>query len=94
MVKYSLEESMNRIASGIKINSASDNAAGLSITQKMKSQIRGLETANRNIQTGINLVATAESGLELIENPNLLRMKELTIKAANDTLSTEDKKAI
>ena len=87
-------KSMNRIASGIKINSASDDAAGLSITQKMKTQIRGLETANRNIQTGINLVATAEAGLELIENPNLLRIKELTIKAANDTLSPDDKKAI
>ena len=87
-------QSMNRIASGIKINSASDDAAGLSITQKMKTQIRGLETANRNIQTGINLVATAEAGLELIENPNLLRIKELTIRAANDTLSPDDKKAI
>ena len=96
MLKHSKQtaKSMNRIASGIKINSAGDDAAGLSITQKMKTQIRGLETANRNIQTGINLVATAEAGLELIENPNLLRMKELTIKAANDTLSPADKKAI
>ncbi|MCA0174021.1 flagellin [Bacillus sp. RAR_GA_16] len=96
MLKHSKQtaKSMNRIASGIKINSAGDDAAGLSITQKMKTQIRGLETANRNIQTGINLVATAEAGLELIENPNLLRMKELTIQAANDTLSAADKKAI
>jgi len=78
---------VNKLTTGLRIFSASDDVAGLSISEKMKAQIRGLEQATRNIQDGISLLQTAEGGLSEIENPNLQRMRELVLQAMNGTLS-------
>ncbi|MBU3190600.1 flagellin [Clostridium bowmanii] len=85
---------MEKLSSGIRINSAADDAAGLAIDQKMKAQIRGLEQAGRNIQDGVSLVQTAEAGLGSIQNPNLLRMRELIVQALNGTLNQADRMQI
>lgn len=87
-------KAMERLSSGHRINKAADDAAGLSISEKMKAQIRGLEQASRNVQDGISLVQTAEGGLSQIENPNLQRLRELSVQAANGTLSKEDRETI
>ncbi|WP_160686067.1 flagellin [Clostridium sp. C2-6-12] len=84
-------DAMQKLSSGLRINSAGDDSAGASISEKMKAQIRGLERAHQNIQDGISLVQTAEAGLGSIQNPNLLRMKELCIQALNGTLTNEDR---
>lgn len=87
-------KTMNRISSGLRINCAADDSAGLGISQEMKAQIRGLAQAERNIQDGISLIQTAEGGLSEIENPNLQRMRELAVQAANGTLTSEDRDKI
>ncbi|RYL93440.1 VWA domain-containing protein [Sporolactobacillus sp. THM7-4] len=88
------EKTLKKLSSGLRITNASDDAAGLAISQKMKAQIRGLEQARRNIQDGISLLQTGESGLAKIENPNLQRMRELAVQAANGTLTSEDRQMI
>ncbi|MCO7174808.1 flagellin [Sporolactobacillus kofuensis] len=88
------EKALRKLSSGSRITRASDDAAGLAISQKMKAQIRGLEQARRNIQDGMSLLQTGESGLSEIEDPNLLRMRELAVQAANGTLSSEDRSMI
>lgn len=93
-IENSKAKAMGKLSSGLRINSASDDAAGSSISEKMKGQIRGLEQAGRNIQDGISLVQTAEAGLGSIQNPNLLRMRELIEQALNGTLTQEDRMAI
>jgi len=88
-----LSKSMERLSSGLRINRASDDAAGLAISEKLSSQVRGLNQAIRNAQDGISLIQTAEGALN--ETHNILqRMRELAVQAANGTLSEEDKKAI
>ncbi|WP_207651484.1 flagellin N-terminal helical domain-containing protein [Acetoanaerobium noterae] len=87
-------KTMNRLSSGLKINSAADDSAGLSISQKMKTQIRGLYLVERNIRDGIGLLQTAEGGLSEIENPSLQRIRELAVQASNGTLTLEDRKHI
>lgn len=85
--------SMNKLASGLRINKAGDDAAGLAISEKMRSQIRGMEQANRNVQDGISLVQTAEGALE--EAGNIAqRMRELAVQGGNDTLSDTDRTKI
>jgi flagellin len=84
---------MEKLSSGLRINRAADDAAGLAISEKMKSQIRGLEQADRNILDGISLVQTAEGGLSSIHDM-LQRMRELSVQAANDTLTSGDRQAI
>ncbi|OMD64102.1 hypothetical protein BSK48_25210 [Paenibacillus odorifer] len=86
--------SMEKLASGLRINKASDDSAGLAISEKMRAQIRGLQQAERNIQDGISLIQTAEGGLSEIQDPNLLRLRELAIQSANDTLTNEDRQQI
>lgn len=81
---------MAKISSGLRINTASDDAAGSAISQKMKAQIRGLEQCGKNIQEGISLINTADSGLAKIMDPNLLRLKELAVSASNSTLTESD----
>jgi len=73
-----------RLASGFRINSAADDAAGLAISETMRAQIRGLDQASRNSQDGQALIQTAEGGMNEITNM-LQRMRELTVQAANDT---------
>ena len=73
-----------RLSSGFRINSAADDAAGLAISEKMRSQIRGLDQASRNAQDGISLIQTAEGAMQTI-NEMVTRIRELVIQAANDT---------
>ncbi len=82
-----------KLSSGYKINRAADDAAGLTISEKMRSQIRGLTQASANAQDGISAVQTAEGALNEVEDM-LQRMNELAVKAKNDTNTTEDRKAI
>lgn len=86
----SASKAINRLSSGLRINSAADDAAGATISQKMRAQIRGLQQAERNIQDGISLIQTADSGLANIMDPNLLRLRELSVQAGNETLSQLD----
>lgn len=89
----SKSKSSEKLSSGYKINRAADNAAGLSISEKMRSQIRGLNQAARNIQDGINVIQVADSALN--ETHSILqRMNELTVQAANDTNTSSDKNNI
>ncbi|MFX0560599.1 flagellin Hag [Tepidibacillus infernus] len=86
-------KSMEKLSSGYRINRAGDDAAGLSISEKMRSQIRGLEQAQRNSQDGISLIQTAEGALN--ETHSILqRMRELIIQANNGTNANEDLNAI
>jgi flagellin len=88
-----LAKSTEKLSSGFKINRAGDDAAGLSISEKMRGQIRGLDRASTNAQDGISLIQTAEGGLN--ETHSILqRMRELTVQAANDTNVTEDRGSI
>ncbi|MBU3186011.1 flagellin N-terminal helical domain-containing protein [Clostridium estertheticum] len=85
---------MEKLSSGLRINSAADDAAGSAINEKMKAQIRGLEQAGRNVQDGVSLVQTAEAGLGSIQNPNLSRMRDLIVQALNGTLTVGDRTRI
>jgi len=88
-----LSKSTEKLSSGYKINRAGDNAAGLTISEKMRAQIRGLEQASTNAQDGISLVQTAEGALNETQ-AILQRMRELAVQAANDTNVTADRAAI
>ena len=86
-------KAMEKLSSGLRINRAGDDAAGLAISEKMRGQIRGLDQASRNAQDGISLIQTAEGTLN--ETTNILqRMRELSVQAANDTNATTDRQAI
>lgn len=88
-----LGKSTEKLSSGYKINRAGDNAAGLTISEKMRGQVRGLEQASLNAQDGISLIQTAEGALN--ETHSILqRMRELTVQAANDTNVAADRDAI
>ncbi len=86
-------KSMEKLSSGLRINSAADDAAGLAISEKMRSQIRGLSQSSQNAQDGISLVQTAEGSLDETEQI-LQRMRELSVQASNDTYTDDDKAAI
>lgn len=88
-----LQTSMQRLSSGLRINSAKDDAAGQAIANKMTAEIRGLTQAARNANDGISLAQTAEGALNQI-NDNLQRIRELTVQAQNGTNSEEDIKSI
>jgi len=89
-VNKEMEQAMERLSSGQRINSASDDAAGLAIASKMDAQIRGLNTAIRNANDGINLANTAEGAMEEVENM-LQRMREIAVQSANGTYSASDR---
>ncbi|GEQ35059.1 flagellin N-terminal helical domain-containing protein [Marinilactibacillus psychrotolerans] len=85
--------SLAKLSSGLRINKAGDDAAGLSISEKMKNQVSGLNQATRNAQDGISLIQTAEGALN--ESHSILnRMRDLTVQAKNDTNTNEDRQAI
>lgn len=86
-------KSMEKLSSGLRINRAGDDAAGLAISEKMRAQIRGLDQAARNSQDGISLIQTAEGGLNET-HAILQRMRELAVQASNDTNVTADRAAI
>jgi flagellin len=85
----SLNTTLQRLSSGLRVNSAKDDAAGLAIAERMNTQVRGMNVAIRNANDGISLAQTAEGALGQISN-NLQRMRELSVQAANGTNSTTD----
>ena len=85
----STNKSMEKLSSGSRINRAADDAAGLSISEKMRSQIKGLTQANRNAQDGVSFIQTAEGALSEVSDM-LTRMKELAVQVQNGTYSDED----
>ena len=89
----SLATSMQRLSSGLRINSAKDDAAGLAISERMGAQIKGLNQAARNANDGVSLMQTAEGALGTIGN-NLQRIRELAVQSRNATNSTEDRTAM
>ncbi|MFC4929988.1 flagellin domain-containing protein [Massilia sp. GCM10023247] len=89
----SLATSLQRLSSGLRINGAKDDAAGLAIADRMTSQIRGNTVAMRNANDGISLAQTAEGALSKIGD-NLQRMRELSVQARNSTNSNDDKDAL
>lgn len=88
-----MTKSLEKLSSGYRINRAADDAAGLAISEKMKSQIRGLRQAVRNAQDGISLIQTAEGALNEV-HAILQRMRELVIQAANGTYDEQDRQKI
>lgn len=86
-------KSTEKLSSGYKINRAADDAAGLTISEKMRSQIKGLDKASSNAQDGISLIQTAEGALNEVHSI-LQRMNELATQAANDTNTTVDRTAV
>lgn len=88
-----LSRSLERLSSGMRINSAKDDAAGLAISERMTSQIRGLTQATRNANDGISMLQTADGALTSM-TASLQRIRELSIQAANSTNSLADKKAL
>jgi flagellin len=89
----SLATSLQRLSSGLRINSAKDDAAGMAISDRMTAQIRGMNQAARNANDGISLAQTAEGDLQQIGN-NLQRMRELTVQSANASNSASDRAAL
>ena len=88
-----LNTSLQRLSSGLRINSARDDAAGLAISERFTAQIRGLNQAVRNANDGISLAQTAEGDLQQVTN-NLQRIRELAVQSANATNSATDRQAI
>ncbi len=89
----SLANSTEKLSSGYRVNRAADDAAGLSISEKMRGQIRGLQKASANAQDGQSLIQTAEGAMNEIHSV-LQRMRELTVQASNDTYVSADREAI
>jgi flagellin len=89
----SLATSMQRLSSGLRINSSKDDAAGLSIAERMNSQVRGMNVAIRNSNDGISLAQTADGALAQVGN-SLQRMRELAVQARNSTNSSSDKDSL
>lgn len=90
MNNLSAGKNMEKLSSGLRINRAADDAAGLSISEKMRGQIRGMEQAQRNSQDGISLIQTAEGAMNEV-SAMLTRMKELAVQKENGTYNTQDK---
>lgn len=88
-----LERNIERLSSGLRINRAADDSAGLAISQRMNNQIKGMQQANRNVQQGNNMLQTAEGGLNQIHSI-LGRMRELAVQSASDGLNADDRASI
>ena len=84
------ETSMERLSSGLRINGSADDAAGMAVANKMRSQLLGIKMAIRNSQDGISLVQTAESGMSEISNM-ILRMRELAVQMENGIYTAKDR---
>jgi flagellin len=93
MTATTYSKSVQKLSSGLRINSAADDAAGLAISEKLRAQIRGLGQAQRNAQDGISMIQTGEGAMN--ETTSMLqRMRELAVQASNDTLSSSDRSSI
>src|SRR5213595_3565363 len=88
-----ISKAMEKLSSGYRINRAADDAAGLAISEKMRSQIGGIDQAQRNAQDGVSLVQTAEGSLSEVTSM-LQRVRDLKVQYSNSTLSSDDKDAI
>lgn len=88
--RMNLDKALERLASGSRINHAGDDAAGLAISENLRAQIRGLRQAKRNAQDGISLIQVSEGGLNEVGNI-LIRMRELAIQAASDTIGDNER---
>ena len=89
-VRVQQSKVMERLSTGLRINTAGDDAAGLAVSEKMRSQIKGFAMARRNAQDAISLIQTAEGALS--ESHNILqRLRELAVQSANDTLTDADR---
>ena len=88
-----LTTSMQRLSTGLRINNAGDDAAGLSLSKKLSTQISAADMAKANTQTGINMIQTAESDLSVIQD-NLQRMRDLSVQASNGVYSTTERKML
>ncbi|HPT75887.1 MAG TPA: hypothetical protein PLC16_04000, partial [Defluviitaleaceae bacterium] len=88
-----LDKTMQRLSSGLRINCAADDAAGLAIAQKMDTQVRGLHQANRNAMDGISLIQTAEGALNEV-HAMLQRIRELAVQVSNGTYDATDRRAV
>ncbi len=88
-----MQQSMERLSSGLRINSAKDDAAGLQISNRLTSQVRGLDVAMRNANDGISIAQTAEGAMQ--ESTNILqRMRDLSLQSANGSNSSDDRSAM
>jgi flagellin len=92
MTDLALSKSLEKLSSGLRINRASDDAAGLSISENLRGQVRGLAQAEKNAQDGISLINTAEGAMNEIHSI-LQRMRELAVQSSNGTLTTSDRQA-
>merc|ERR1711977_763434 len=88
-----LERNIERLSSGLRINKAADDSAGLAISQRMNNQVKGMQQANRNVQQGNNMLQTAEGGLNQIHSI-LGRMRELAVQSASDGVNADDRASI
>jgi flagellin len=93
VVTQRLAKNFQRLSTGLRITTASDDAAGLAISERLRSQVRSLQQASRNANDGISLVQVGEGALNEVSNI-LIRLRELSIQAANGSTSTNDKKTI
>jgi len=93
MSQGDMQTSLERLSSGMRINRAKDDAAGLAISERFTAQIRGLEQANRNANDGISMLQTAEGAMAEISN-SLQRMRELAVQAINGTVSADDRNSL
>jgi len=91
--QMSMQTSLERLSSGLRINRAKDDAAGLAITERITSQVRGLDQAIRNANDGISLLQTAEGALGEVTN-QLQRMRELAVQSANGTYNSSDRQSL
>ena len=89
----SLSTSMQRLSSGLRVNSAKDDAAGLSIAERMNAQVRGMNVAVRNANDGVSMAQTAEGALSKVSD-SLQRMRELTVQARNGTNGAKDQESL
>ena len=86
-------KSVEKLSSGLRINRAADDSAGLAISEKLKAQVTGLNQAQRNAQDGVSMVQTAEGALNEVHSM-LQRIRELSVEAANSTLSSSDSQSV
>src|SRR5437868_80343 len=88
--RMALDKSLERLASGSRINHAGDDAAGLAISENLRAQIRGMRQAKRNAQDGVSLIQVSEGGLNEVSNI-MIRLRELAIQAASDTVGDKER---
>ena len=91
--ELSLQKAIQRLSTGLRINAAADDSAGLGVSEKMRSQVRGTDQAIRNVQDGVSMLQTAEGALGEIHSM-LHRMRELSVQAANDVLTSQDRQFV